>query len=268
MTQLNKLQENGYIALSIEEQVHTDIQRALDAWKEFCLLPKEAKEAYIFSQGVGYESSVPGRIDTKETFQLTYPYGVEKFATAHHFTFAEQNFFDLALYLLTLLEYDVSKIASEMSAPKELQDAILKDKHRWKMRFLHYPSRPYQEGSLIAAPHTDKAGFTIHLIEDMGGLEIFWNDTWNAIGTGHDHIIAYPGMTMQYHTQGTAKGICHQVRMMPEIAHHSRYSVVLFIDFGNIHYDKTTWGNTQKVFPCGENYKMPFEEYKKYFVMK
>lgn len=268
MEQLKNLQKNGYITLPIEEQVRMDIQKALDAWKEFCRLPKEAKGSYIFSQGVGYESSVPGRVDTKETFQLTHPYGVEKFSAAHHFTFAEQNFFDLALYLLTLLEYDVSKIAEAMGASEELQKAIYRDKYRWKMRFLHYPSRTYQEGSLIAAPHTDKAGFTIHLTEDMEGLEIFWNDRWNPIGTDTTNIIAYPGMTMQYHTQGIAKGICHQVRMMPEIAHRSRYSIVLFIDFGNIHYDKATWGNTQKVFPCGENYKMPFEEYKKYFIVK
>ena len=142
----------------------------------------------------------------------------------------------------------------------DLQPMIEKSKDQLVIRFLHYfPLEPGQK-TLAADPHIDKGLFTIHLWEDLPGLQLKWNDMWFSVEPKDDHVLFYPGLIGQYHTKCGVIAMCHQVVTSPETEAKGRYAIVMFVDGGNKKSDKAKKGPTQGNFNNGQNYTMSVEQ--------
>ncbi len=262
-TKQHALLTHGYIQSPYPARLEKEVDFMLKLWKAFCEQNLKHKQQYTFARPGGYEYKGPTEKDYKENFHISLNYDHSLDDTFVSKT--DTDFFSHAKKLINNNIHVVEEIIDTMDIYGTMREMIITSKDIWTLRLLHYPKRPYCDEKFLAVAHPDKAGITIHLTETMEGLEVLWNASWKPISKMAHHIIAYPGLTTQYHTKGLVKGLTHRVRMMPEIEKESRYSIVLFIDFGDIFYNKTL-GNTAEIFPNGENYLLGFKEFSKYFL--
>jgi isopenicillin N synthase-like dioxygenase len=255
----------GYVTHEINSEFQQQTQKVLELWKEFCNLPQDIKDRYVFQMPGGYEYKGETERDYKENVHITLPYKPEQFWSNP--TQIERDFFRESKKLIAMSFGYVLEIAKKMGIQKnsEFYQLLSKSIHEWKLRLLHYPKRD-KLPKFLAASHPDKAGMTTHLVEDMPGLEIFWNGKWVPVHAPDGSVLAYPGLTTQFYTGCELKGLCHRVVPKKDIKKRSRYSIVIFSDCGNKYYDKTTLGAAQDAFPEGENYSIPYEIFKTYFV--
>lgn len=253
------LHEHGLIMLPFYEGFDIHIKTLMDSWRNFCTQDLEHKETFIFTSNGGYEYKDQSKRDYKENFHISLGYSPEVF----------QNEIDKKLFLSARmlinesfpLIKDISEIMGEES-DFDLSKLVLDAKNRWTIRLLHYPPHKNSKKELLADPHIDK-GITVHLTEDREGLEVFWKGKWVVPHMMANHVLTYPGMLAQYYSSFPA--LCHRVRALPETLEFGRNSIVMFIDFGDVVYDKKVFGSTQEVFPEGENYKMSSQEFSKFF---
>lgn len=143
---------------------------------------------------------------------------------------------------------------------------VVAGKSIWFLRFLHYFGGQ-EINDETAAPHADKAGFTLHLHESDSGLEL-WDrkKKWHPAPLALGDIGILPGMRLQYLSECRVPAICHRVVATEKTARDGRWSLVLFVHPANTpRYDKDRRGRLQEFAP-GWNYDMPFEEFRKFFV--
>lgn len=262
-TKQHALLVHGYIQNQYPANLEKEVDVMLQLWKAFCDQNLEHKQQYVFTRPGGYEYKGPTEKDYKENVHISLNYDYQQGDVSA--SSVDIDFFKHGKKLINNHTHIVEEIIDTIDIHRTMREMILSSKDIWTLRLLHYPSRQYSDEKFLAVAHPDKAGITIHLTETMEGLEVLWNASWKSVSKMAHHIIAYPGLTTQYHTKGTVKGLTHRVRMLPKIEHEGRYSIVLFIDFGNIFYNKTL-GNTAEIFPNGENYNLTFEEFSKYFL--
>lgn len=253
---------HGLINLPYEQNIDANIQQLMNFWKKFCSQEQEHKVQFSFGLTGGYEFKDKNQRDYKENFHISLGYMPAD---------CNLNEIDKALFLsakgvINLVTPIVMEIAEIIGSKSmfDLPKIVHEAKEKWTIRLIHYPSR---NEIITAASHVDK-GITIHLDEDAEGLEILWNGVWTTACPMHNHVLAYPGMLVQYYSGSQFPALCHRVKTTREVAKQGRNSIVMFIDFGDVVYDKQTHGPTQDVFPAGENYGMSFEEFSKYFVPK
>lgn len=262
-TKQTALLHHGYIQNPYPTRLEKDVNFMENLWEMFCNQNLEHKQQYIYTRTGGYEYKDPEEKDYKENFHISLNYDHK--LPLDKLSEVDKDFFHYGKKLINDNVPVVADIVDIIDVHNDLKDMIMMSKDIWTLRLLHYPTRPYQKNQFLAVSHPDKAGITIHLTETMEGLEILWNETWKPIHKMAGHVIGYPGATTQYHTKCVIKGLCHRVRMLPEIAQRSRFSMVMFIDYGDIFYNKIL-GPTSEIFPNGENYLMEFEEFSKYFI--
>lgn len=257
----NSFKQNGYFNYPILD-LGKSINNLSKHWHWFYEQPHFEKSRHPFQDYIGgYEFKGEGSLDYKENFHYSLKYQIPLTGSSINVAFLKSN-------EQVIREcYDWAKrIVTQMDRASGSNMASLLDIERFTLRCLHYfPTFGTQrENDLLAASHIDK-GITIHLYEDCSGLEILWNGQWVKVLHDPKKALGYFGMLGQLYSNCTFPALCHRVAPTPYSSRHGRSPIVLFIDFGDQVYDKETWGLTQQVFPNGENYNMPIEEFSKYF---
>ena len=261
---IQDIETKGWCELAYSYQAKKSIHNALEAWKQFCSLSLEQKQAHTFGFEGGYEYKDSKQLDYKENFHYSLLYKPA-------FTMQdsrELNFLSSSCHLMqeTVVPL-VQKIAHGFQvisgSSVNFEQLLDADRNRWTLRYLHYPENKNPDNQFLSFPRTDK-NISIHLMEDAPGLEILWNGTWHTAAPQEEYALVYPGMNAQYYSKCKLTATCHRVRAMPA-NRKGRYSLVAFLDFGDIVYDKEAYGSTHQNFSKGENYKMSFEEFRTYF---
>ena len=257
-----QLIELGYFKTSHTLLLEQSVKKLQQAWANFCSLDLCQKERHVFggTLGTGYKYFGPEERDYKEFFHLSADYAfegdnpIEKefLLLGKHFI---QNTLEHIAYVLDVFENATGQDFSEFFEQIKRQLVV---------RFLHYPARSYVQNALLAAPHVDK-GITLHWYESQPGLQILWEEKWVDVEYDEGTFFGYPGLLGQYYGH-TTPALTHRVKATPAIAKQGRFSIVEFIDFGNVYYDKATHGPTQERFPAGENYGMPHDVFAKFFI--
>lgn len=269
MKKTQQLKALGYTTIPYQAPLDSSVVRVMNGWNAFCEQSLAHKSLFTYSEIGGYEYKGPESLDYKENFHVSLEY-LESIANKDSILSGiDKEFFAAANEFLRTCEPLVRSVTDIMddASGAQIQALAMEDPiSNWTLRLLHYPKRKSTEGAFLAAPHPDKAGLTIHLAEDMAGLEVLWNGEWHEAHPAKGEALAYPGILTQYHSEGAITALCHRVRSVPNITECGRHSIVLFVDFGNMVYDKEKFGNTQTQFPNGENYGMPHEELTTYIV--
>lgn len=74
-----------------------------------------------------------------------------------------------------------------------LTEAVATSQDHWTFRLLHY-----RDTGLLARPHVDRGGFTMHLFEDVGGGQYFnFDGVWCPWPITSDSTIIFPSMGLQ-----------------------------------------------------------------------
>ena len=148
-----------------------------------------------------------------------------------------------------------------------LVDEVKISKPYWILRYLHYFG-DQQAGAEIAAPHTDKGGFTLHLYESDEGLQYYCIKTyaWKPMPVYDTQTVIIPAVQLQLRSQGTLKALYHRVVATEKTAQAGRFSMVCFIPFQNTRlYNKKVFGSMQ-THAIGFNYSLSHQEFANYFV--
>lgn len=265
-TPLEGLLKNGVVHIPVTPSF-LQLTKDLDiAWANFVSQDKRHKDTYVFANGMGYEYRGVDARDYKETFHIKAGYQLPR----NHST-VDLLFIETAKSILIDSVPIVADFAESLSdiAECDMRTFVTAHTDQWLSRSLNYPPRTQQQvaagENVLAARHIDK-GLTFHIAETDPGLMIFWNGEWRSVHHIPGFIHGYGGMLAQYYTQCKVKALCHEVLTTPVTEIKGRRSHVLFIDFGNVHYNKHAYGPTQVTFPCGENYNMSPEEFNTYFI--
>lgn len=267
------LNRDGFVSVEYPNPLRAAVLNAVASWKEFCKLPKEEKLAFDFQEdghgdGAGYElKEVRGTSkDLKENFHVTlFQYDrLAKIADKCSFPFLHD-----AKVLLDAMEPLIMHFATELEREYDLPgfvDEVLSSKQYWILRYLHYfGDQPIN--TEIAAPHTDKGGFTLHLYESDEGLQHYCilNRRWEPMPVGERETVIIPALQLQLRSEGALKALYHRVIATHKTAQSGRFSMVCFITLDSTpKYNKKDKGNTQ-THALGFNYSIEHEEFASYF---
>lgn len=264
----NDFVENGFFKHSIKNEIlKLKLKEIVNLWHSFRSQPLAHRETHIYDeQKGGYEYKKLGSVDYKENFHVSLMYDWGPNATPIDKIFIQKS------KDFIILTYEVmSEILDifDKTSQSRIKGMVLDSLTRWQLRFLYYPPthslETQDQNKFLAVPHVDKS-LTTHWYESVRGFEILWNGEWIPLEAELDHILGYFGLSGQLYADCVIPGLCHRVVASPETIETGRTSIVMFHDFGNYLFDKQIWGSTNKVFPNGENYKMPIQEFSKYFI--
>jgi isopenicillin N synthase-like dioxygenase len=270
------LETRGFVNPSYPTDLRRGVETAMHAWEVFCALPNDLKQRITYTadgnvSGVGYELKLDegSTLDLKEDFHLRLSEEEHLKKEAQKVGDIALNFVDIALKLSALMAPVIHEFTEEVETQLGLKGftADTARKHpRALLRFLHYFG-DRNVGDVLAVPHVDKDGFTLHLYESHHGLEYLTHDgVWEPMEFSHAQTAVIPAMRMQYRSQNRLKATCHRIVATDETAGPGRFSAVCFFDFsGTPYYDKVKQGRLQDREP-GFNYRMPFNEFSKLFV--
>ncbi len=272
------LRSDGKVYVQYPRSVRNAVADAMTKWIAFCALPVEIKKRFEYTpdhaqSGNGYEfkSELGETLDRKENFHARLAAQDDLLVLAGQVGAPEatalvESALAIPDHLMPMLIHFARAIGIEYGIKGFVND-VADSKPEIIIRMLHYfgDAHPLD---VIAAPHIDKGGFTLHLWESDSGVEQLSRDKtkWMPIPVSHDEAVIFPASGLQYLLKGEVKALCHRVRATEESARVGRYSAVAFVDFlGNAHYDKKKHGRLQD-WPAGFNYDMPHDEFKKLFV--
>jgi len=277
MLNVENLETEGKVYLPYPRALREAMGDAMARWEAFCALPLETKLSLGYTpdesqSGNGYECKTERgeTLDLKENlhFRLSwYETGCQK-ARATGSTAAVELIESLQV-LPGLIKPSLLEFAREVERTfniREFADDVEASVPNLIIRLLHYFG-DVSPDEVIAKPHIDKGGFTLHLWESAGGVEQLSLDkkTWLPIPVSHEEALLFPSSGLQYLLRNKVKALCHRVVATPESARDGRYSSVGFVDFrGNASYNKSKYGRLQDR-PAGFNYDMPWDEFRKLF---
>jgi isopenicillin N synthase-like dioxygenase len=226
--------------------MHSDLVTTEDTSSNF--LRKETKKNYFTIQNqVGISD-----------YAATLPKHQEEIVS--HLTEVSVQIITMSLPLITSFLNDAEKRTGQEDLT---QDALSAQDH-YVLRYLHYfPSSDTQEE--IAAAHCDIGGFTLHLAQDIPGLQFLHADGfWKDVVFDGNKTIIFPGIGMQYRTKGQIKATCHRVVSNAESREIGRYSSVLFANWSTGgRWNKEKYGGLSEQTP-GFNYDLSHEEMLKF----
>jgi len=255
------LKEHGYVQIPYEKHINYFIKTTMELWKKFHNQELSHKLKFVFGEEGGYEYKGPTDPDYKENFHISLSYNPDY----PWMTNIDRDFICAAQKLIfesMNIALEVAGILDEGTDTFNVPGLTNESQNSWMLRLLHYP--PRESKDLLAIPHIDKA-VTIHLDEDAPGLQILWKNEWQSVEPMAGHVLAYPGMLGQYYSECEFPALCHRVQATEQTCLKGRNSIVLFVRFGDVVYDKGTFGKTQERFPNGENYDLSFLEFEKFF---
>ncbi len=277
ISSINELEEQGLVNVDYPQEPRLAVENAVASWMKFCTLPSNIKNRFGFvechADGTGYEfkEEKGSRKDLKENFQITLADFDRLQKIANEVKDPEAiHFIECAHELIQLIEPVVLHFAQsveETFGVQGMKEEVLKSKHLWIFRYLHYFSdRP--SGEEIAAAHIDKAAFTLHLYESHTGLQYLNKNTrkWSEMPVLPGQTVVIPAMQLQLESEGELKALYHRVIATQETTKTGRYSMVCFIPMLRTRlYNKNARGRTQNYDP-GFNYDISHAEFSELFM--
>lgn len=269
------LRRDGVMRVSYSPELKEAVDHAAAMWRAFCALPEAEKMKLSTTNnfnGSGYEFKVGNTVsgDRKENFDVSWS-GLGSLLDTPNISTGARDFIKSTAGLAELASEAITEVGSALPAPwlPELNHKKLAKKSAELafFRFLHYPSGA-PEGAVIAEPHTDHSGITLHLSESTAGCEklSFNKSTWEPLPVAHGEAIAFGGMQAQLASHGEVNALCHRVVANETSAAMGRFAIVCFTPLkGWPAYDKATHGRLQEKQP-GFNYDMHHDEFSEYFV--
>jgi isopenicillin N synthase-like dioxygenase len=244
--------------------------RAMRSWQDFCGLPLPTK--LVFSGGdrvqdYGYMlRNDPGPAsDRKEQFHLRAKDLPDLRNRAQGVLDPRAQAF---IESVSALQQAVAPLLGEFATSLEravycragFQDAVTQAQDSWTFRFLHYFG-----SEMLAAPHFDRGGFTLHLYEDEeGGEYLGFDGVWRPWPVSSKNTIIFPSAGLQHYSECRLKALYHRVRSTPLTATAGRFAMVAFVDFVQPYrLDHRFRGQN---FEPGSTYNMSFEEFSKFFI--
>lgn len=267
---VSTLKTDGFVSLTYPPQLRAPVHNAMQSWRTFCDLPQESKDILadgnrIHDFGYMRRNDTGDRSDNKELFHLVgrdLPLLYEKSeyikdVRAIHFIRA----IDSLLHATGPLIREFACKVEQQYNLHGFEQQVMKSQDNWTFRYLHYFG-----GDILAHAHADRGGFTFHLQESAGGGEYLdFGHVWRPWLVNEDQTIIFPGLGLQYRSEGVLKALYHRVQATPETTCKGRYSMVLFIDFKQDHRFNKEVYRVQDL-PEGFNYDMPFSEFAEFFV--
>ena len=274
---IESLKRNGHLYVKYPPELRFAVEESVSAWKAFCELPEEKKILFEYEQDVktsgnGYEHKKSDTsVDVKENAHVrTIARNLLLFESAKADPVIGPAFVEKALAVVPLMQPIIREFArtveKELHVPGFEEDVMAYEPH-WLVRYLHYFG-DRKVGEELAAPHTDKGGFTLHLYESAGGVEYLTYDTreWKELPLSLGETVIIPGVGIQNRTKCQLKALAHRVIAVEDAASIGRYSAVCFFGFNNTRYfDKATFGPQQNYAP-GTFYDVPFEQFDSFFI--
>lgn len=233
-----------YLEIPFPDLARFLAQRVANEWRAFCELPAEVKSA--FSIGVedpacddGYRMRCNAGEDPKEFFHVTRANlpdlceRIGRFDQRRAGVSAMLALADALLIEASDMVYDYAeRIAKTVPGCEHLTREIFASGHIATLRFLHYLPGKCAAGEILAAPHIDQGGPTLHLYESESGLEYLdRDDAWKElpIGKGTEKTTpCFGGLTQQYATSSSITALCHRVIATERTGKEGRWSIVCF----------------------------------------
>jgi hypothetical protein len=276
LSRIRELADVGLVYVPYPSELRTAMAKAMASWRAFYALLAEDKLRFgyvgdVNTSGVGYElKGRPGDVDRKENMHLRLVAKSELMEAAHRVDdVIAPRFIEDALALNPLMAPILREFGESVEATYGVTgfaDDVMAKQDEWLLRFLHYPGGR-RVGDVIAHPHVDKGGFSLHLDESHGGVERLSYDTreWKPMPLSHRETAIFTGTGLQHRSKCRLKALCHRVVAVEGAASGGRDSAVCFVDFAHRRYfDKTKFGSQQD-WPPGAFYDMPFGEYDRLF---
>jgi hypothetical protein len=272
---LDTLRTDWYATLHYPPELKARIAIAVQAWKDFVVLPAGSRRQFGYledtgNSGSGYEFPNASKKDYKHVFHAKLKDRAWLLEEARRVGRGEAR--TLVLASLEAIERLVPFIADFAERLErefdvgQFREDFLSDQGESILRHLFYPPGARALGEEIAVQHVDKGGFTLHCWESHGGVERYTNNReWVPFPVHSGEAVVFGSLRLQHRTKNEVKGICHRVVALPETLSHGRWSTVFFSNFKNSpYYDKKRLGPTQGQEP-GFNYDIPWEEFQKFF---
>ncbi len=260
----------GYVAVDRPEGMREVADAAMLSWQHFCALPLDEKR--IFSGGnrvkdFGYmmRQDKGANADSKELFHVKRLEIGEMRKRAAKIT--DRRAVEFINAVDALIEQTIGIVAhftravERAYALRGFTSRVLAAQDQWVFRYVHY-----MRGSMLAHPHTDRGGFTLHLNEsDAGGEYLTFDGEWRPWLVSARRTVIFPSMGLQHFSKGKLKALCHRVVANGKTSTHGRYSMVAFIDFFSEHrYDDSR--RRLQDFEPGFNYQLSFSDLERLFV--
>lgn len=260
---IRTLSDCGFVTVPYPEALRQIVDDAMASWQSFCTLPKPDKNK--FAQGnrdrdFGYMKRGSQGEDLKELFHLELRTieDLAQIATTVDDRRAV-NFIQSVGSLINGVAPLIAEFSSQASLnyqmPK-LEDQIMANQRSWVFRFIHYIGG----SELLAQPHVDRGGITLHLAEsDDGGQYLSFDRQWLSWPVNRQQTIIFGGLKLQHASENNIKALCHQVTANSYSKRLGRYSIVAFIDF-NYDFDFHGHGRRLQEYTPGFNYQITDEE--------
>lgn len=279
----------GYAEAQYPKYMRDIVQQVAKAWDDFCALPREIRKQFPYnsdSMGSGYElkETVGENLDQKANFDVSLGHASWLRETAR--TIGNEvitSFVEGALSVLENLRpviLDFAETVENEACVEGLLQEVRDGHDLWFLRFIDYPAGK-KSGEVMATPHVDQSGFTLHLFESVEGLQRYdqepptpytpektYQRGWGFVGGRRGITMISVNMQLQLRSQGRLKALCHRVITTNNAPEKGRRSAVCFVGFKNTpKYDKKRHGRLQE-FPVGFNYDMPIEQFADLFEQK
>ena len=274
MQDVHALKGQDFVRVSYPKDLARLVKESQEKAAAFWTLPDEIKDSFGYQpdtvrSGVGYQSAESGR-DPKEHFHVRLADAAwlrEQTARVDHpaVTAIVETALELLVRLKPFAQDDFLRPAERELDVPDLAKKTLASHEFWLLRFLHYHEG--SEAEEFAAEHVDKGAFTAHLLETDSGFERYTPEgKWEPVEFGDGETMIIAGLGLQYLSRCQLIAMHHRVVANERTRTTGRDSIVCFFAFEDqVHYDKGKWGPTQQ-FPAGYFYRMPFEEFRTYFI--
>ncbi len=266
------LDQNGEHSALIQKH----IRAAVSAWRRFYALDEPQKmqlayrkDQYGFEAGYQADASPAGQKFREDFYFACKTKGWmedavlgERLPIMFDFLFAADQ---LMWYVRRLVERAAICIEESLELPG-FRDDIMAGEDFWFLRFLHYPEGQ-EVGTETATAHADRDAFSVRLYESESGLEFLdYAGRWHEKPLEPGTIGVFPGMKLQYRSEGRVTAACHRVVTTQATADRGRDSIILFVHPANTpNFNKGRFGRLQE-FPPGWNYDMSWERFREFFV--
>jgi isopenicillin N synthase-like dioxygenase len=213
-------------------------------WKAFCSLPEAVKEQFAFADdqaekdpGYKVRERAKGREDkqyyhvTAQHKDLIRKYNLEALVESNP---SIKSFFEFADQVYVQASALVTQIAQELEPHiPGIMEQLGSKESRFTLRTLLYTPTNVSD-MILADPHYDRSGFTLHLYESHPGLQLLdWDMQWKDAPMGPGHTIVFNGYQMERLTNGALQKTWHRVNRATPPG-EQRTSMVFFVPFSDV----------------------------------
>lgn len=215
----------------------------IQAWHDFCALPMEKKNWFLFpdDQGTwepGYKRRYrsEGRED-KEYFHFHGDY-LDMLKKYNLLEKVAQDPVLKSLYqLVTDLRVETERLVDTIAADLEhyvpgIVANVQASRDLMTLRFLHYDPQD-NNTEILAAQHFDRCGFSFHLYENLPGLQHLDRDgKWIDSPIDSANTVLFSSYQLEVASDGKLQKTWHRVARKRDLpTKGDRYSLVAFVPF-------------------------------------